>query len=44
MVSCGWSKICSVAAEYADGLMISVKDPKDSYERVIDPAKQKVVN
>ena len=40
-LAAGGPKSAQVAAEYADGLMISVKDPKDSYERVIDPAKQK---
>tara|TARA_Y100000748_G_scaffold119297_1_gene100095 strand:- start:348 stop:1328 length:981 start_codon:yes stop_codon:yes gene_type:complete len=40
-LAAGGPKSAQVAAEYADGLMISVKDPKDSYERVIDPAKQR---
>ena len=40
-LAAGGPKSAQVAAEFADGLMISVKDPKDSYERVIDPAKQK---
>ena len=40
-LAAGGPKSAQVAAEYADGLMISVKDPKDSYERVIDPAKEK---
>ena len=40
-LAAGGPKSAQVAAEYADGLMISVKDPKDSYERVIGPAKQK---
>ena len=40
-LAAGGPKSSQVAAEYADGLMISVKDPKDSYERVIDPAKQR---
>ena len=38
-LAAGGPKSAQVAAEFADGLMISVKDPKDSYERVIDPAK-----
>ena len=37
-LAAGGPKSAQVAAEFADGLMISVKDPKDSYERVIDPA------
>jgi coenzyme F420-dependent glucose-6-phosphate dehydrogenase len=40
-LAAGGPKSAQVAAEFADGLMISVKDPKDSYERVIDPAKEK---
>ena len=40
-LAAGGPKSAKVAAEFADGLMISVKDPKDSYERVIDPAKEK---
>jgi len=40
-LAAGGPKSAQVAAEFADGLMISVKDPKDSYERVIDPAKQR---
>ena len=40
-LAAGGPKSAQVAAEFADGLMLSVKDPKDSYERVIDPAKQK---
>ena len=40
-LAAGGPKSAQVAAEHADGLMISVKDPKDSYERVIDPAKEK---
>ena len=40
-LAAGGPKSAQVAAEYADGLMISVKDPKDSYERVIDPARQR---
>ena len=30
-----------LAAEFADGLMISVKDPKEAYERVIEPSNEK---
>ena len=30
-----------MAAEYADGLMISVKNPDEAYEKVINPSMQK---
>ena len=40
-MAAGGPKSASLAAEYADGVMISVKDPKDAYEKVIDPAKNK---
>ena len=30
-----------LAAEYADGLMISVKNPAEAYEKVINPSMQK---
>lgn len=42
-LAAGGPKSAQVAAEFADGLMISVKDPKDSYEKVIDPAKEKTM-
>ena len=40
-MAAGGPKSACLAAEYADGVMISVKDPKDAYEKVIDPAKNK---
>ncbi|MDA2970240.1 MAG: TIGR03557 family F420-dependent LLM class oxidoreductase [Actinomycetota bacterium] len=40
-LAAGGPKSAQVAAEYADGLMISVKDPKIAYENVIDPARFK---
>lgn len=40
-LAAGGPKSSHVAAEFADGLMISVKNPSESYERVIDPAKEK---
>lgn len=40
-MAAGGPKSANLAAEYADGVMISVKDPKDAYEKVIDPAKKK---
>ena len=40
-LAAGGPKSAQVAAEHADGLMISVKDPKDSYERVIILQKKK---
>lgn len=42
-LAAGGPKSAQVAAEFADGLMISVKDPKDSYEKVIDPANEKTM-
>jgi coenzyme F420-dependent glucose-6-phosphate dehydrogenase len=38
-LAAGGPKSSMLAAEYADGLMISVKNPEDAYERVINPAK-----
>ena len=40
-LAAGGPKSAQVAAEYADGLMISVKDPKTAYENVIEPASLK---
>jgi len=40
-LAAGGPKSAQVAAEYADGLMISVKDPKTAYENVIEPARLK---
>ena len=40
-MAAGGPKSANLAAEYADGVMISVKAPKDAYEKVIDPAKKK---
>ena len=40
-LAAGGPKSSQVAAEYADGLMISVKDPKTAYENVIEPARLK---
>jgi len=40
-LAAGGPKSSHLAAEYADGLMISVKNPEDAYERVINPAKIK---
>jgi coenzyme F420-dependent glucose-6-phosphate dehydrogenase len=40
-LAAGGPKSAQVAAEYADGLMISVKDPKTAYENVIEPASIK---
>ena len=40
-LAAGGPKSATLAAEYADGLMISVKNPEDAYEKVIDPSKQK---
>ena len=40
-LAAGGPKSATLAAEYADGLMISVKNPEDAYEKVINPSKQK---
>ena len=40
-LAAGGPKSAQLAAEFADGLMISVKDPGEAYERVIDPLTQK---
>ena len=40
-LAAGGPKSSHLAAEFADGLMISVKDPEDAYERVINPAQIK---
>ena len=40
-LAAGGPKSATLAAEYADGLMISVKTPEDAYEKVINPSKQK---
>ncbi len=40
-LAAGGPKSANLAAEYADGLMISVKNPEDAYEKVINPSKQK---
>ena len=40
-LAAGGPKSAQVAAEYADGLMISVKDTKTAYENVIEPARLK---
>ncbi|MBB37557.1 MAG: hypothetical protein CL515_01190 [Actinobacteria bacterium] len=40
-LAAGGPKSAQLAAEFADGLMISVKDPKEAYERVIEPSNEK---
>ena len=40
-LAAGGPKSSQLASEYADGLMISVKDPKEAYERVIEPSNEK---
>ncbi len=40
-LAAGGPKSATLAAEYADGLMISVKNPEDAYEKVINPSKHK---
>lgn len=40
-LAAGGPKSAQLASEYADGLMISVKDPKEAYERVIEPSNNK---
>ena len=40
-LAAGGPKSATLAAEYADGLMISVKNPEDAYEKVINPSKKK---
>jgi len=40
-LAAGGPKSSQLASEYADGLMISVKEPKEAYEKVIEPANEK---
>ena len=40
-LAAGGPKSAQLASEFADGLMISVKDPKEAYERVIEPSNEK---
>jgi coenzyme F420-dependent glucose-6-phosphate dehydrogenase len=40
-LAAGGPKSAQLASEYADGLMISVKDPKEAYEKVIEPSNIK---
>jgi len=40
-LAAGGPKSAQLAAEFADGLMISVKDPGEAYERVIEPSNEK---
>ena len=40
-LAAGGPKSSMLAAEYADGLMISVKNPAEAYEKVINPSMQK---
>ena len=40
-LAAGGPKSAQLASEYTDGLMISVKDPNEAYERVIEPSNAK---
>jgi coenzyme F420-dependent glucose-6-phosphate dehydrogenase len=41
LLAAGGPKSAELAGEYADGLIISVKDPKDAQTNIITPAKEK---
>ena len=40
-MAAGGPKSAELAAEFADGIIVSVKDPREQIEKVINPAKEK---
>lgn len=44
LLAAGGPKSAELAGEFADGLIVSVKDPQDAIENVINPAKIKANN